>query len=538
MSSLPQTPSIPQSSAAAGNAPVLAAQKAYDSVPYCSYPIPASHPDRLYAAARLFGLDPVIPDNARILEIGCAGGGNLLPIASTLPKSKCVGIEISPVQCENGKIAIQFTGMKNVDIRQASVTEIAKEFGEFDYIVCHGVFSWVPPHVREAILRVCSDNLSPKGIAYISYNVLPGWYLRGMTRGMMLEHVKSIANPTERVAQARSLMNFLVESNKNSNTGHATYLRSEAEILAKSPDHYLFHEHLEDINVPFYFRSFIEEASKFGLQYLSESCIPTIWPQNLSPEACKVIETITDEVTRGHYMDCVLGRTFRETLLVHKSVEIKRSIEADRFAEAKFYGSYELRPELAEGDQRVYKTYKGGHINTSGASWEIAMKKMTEAFPCALSLDEIYSAVEEENSKLDKPEPVDRGKLLTTLILGTMSGWVEFQYTPNRMKSKVPKFPKVTAWASSQAQASGFITNLRHEFISIHDVHRQIIPLLNGSNDLESIISQVKVRIDTGLMKIDVKGLNPGGDAVAREVSRTALEYLASRSLLWNDASE
>ena len=64
----------------------------YDEIPYESYPFAQSHPDRLATLATLFGMKPQPIDDCRVLELGCASGGNLIPMAACLPGSKFVGI--------------------------------------------------------------------------------------------------------------------------------------------------------------------------------------------------------------------------------------------------------------------------------------------------------------------------------------------------------------------------------------------------------------------------------------------------------------
>ena len=125
--------------------------------------------------ASLYGLASPGLENARVLEMGCAAGGNLLPFALNHPNAQVVGIDLSPQQIEAGQRVAEAAGARNLDLRAMSLTDITAEFGEFDYIICHGVFSWVPPDVRDAILRICRTNLAPEGIAYISYNIYPGW---------------------------------------------------------------------------------------------------------------------------------------------------------------------------------------------------------------------------------------------------------------------------------------------------------------------------------------------------------------------------
>ena len=197
---------IPQSNSAASSPLANASTKSvteasYDAIPYCSFPVPASHLDRMFNVARLFGLDPVVPENARVLELGCAGGGNLIPLANRFPKASFVGVELSKVQCDNAISAANYIGLKNLEVRHASITDIDASLGKFDYIICHGVFSWVPDFVRDAILHVSSANLSERGVAFISYNTLPGWHFRGMLRSMMLQHVEGLEDPQAKTSQ-------------------------------------------------------------------------------------------------------------------------------------------------------------------------------------------------------------------------------------------------------------------------------------------------------------------------------------------------
>lgn len=76
--------------------------------------------------------------------------------------------------------------------------DIDDSLGRFDYILTHGVYSWVPPAVQEKILRLCASNLTEHGVAYVSYNVNPGWSMRGMLRDMMCYHASRFEDPRER----------------------------------------------------------------------------------------------------------------------------------------------------------------------------------------------------------------------------------------------------------------------------------------------------------------------------------------------------
>jgi cyclopropane fatty-acyl-phospholipid synthase-like methyltransferase len=135
----------------------------YDSVPYDSHPFPQTAVEHLEALAYMFGLDAPRPEHARVLELGCASGGNLIPFASRHSEATALGIDLSTVQISQGVDAIRLSGLANVTLRAFDIAAIDASFGQFDYIVCHGVYSWVPPEVQDAILRVCSENLAPNG---------------------------------------------------------------------------------------------------------------------------------------------------------------------------------------------------------------------------------------------------------------------------------------------------------------------------------------------------------------------------------------
>ena len=161
---------------------VMSQPSSYDRVPYDSKPFPQTHPDRLATMASLFGLKPPLVDTAQVLELGLAGGGNLIPMAVALPDSHFVGIDLSPRQVDEGVRVVERLGLTNIELRAQDILDLGEDLGVFDYILCHGVYSWVPASVQEKILEIHARHLAPGGIGYISYNAYPGWHLRGVVR--------------------------------------------------------------------------------------------------------------------------------------------------------------------------------------------------------------------------------------------------------------------------------------------------------------------------------------------------------------------
>jgi SAM-dependent methyltransferase len=126
----------------------------YDEVPYSSTPFYYTQPDCLATMATLHGMTPAAADHCRVLELGCGRGGNLIPLAVSLPESRFVGIDLSRRQVAEGRSVVEKLGLSNIELRPMNILDIDEGFGSFDYIICHGVYSWVPDEVRDQILVV------------------------------------------------------------------------------------------------------------------------------------------------------------------------------------------------------------------------------------------------------------------------------------------------------------------------------------------------------------------------------------------------
>jgi SAM-dependent methyltransferase len=181
----------------------------YDAIPYPSNPFRQTRPERLAAVAKLFGLEAPPAENCRVLEIGCSMGGNLIAMAQDLPGSRFVGIDASSRQIADGWKMIDRLGLKNIELKHIDILDVPGDFGEFDYIVSHGVYSWVPARVQNKMLEICQRSLAPRGVVYISYNTYPGWHIRGIVRDMMVYRGTQFAEPQARLAQAKGLVAFV-----------------------------------------------------------------------------------------------------------------------------------------------------------------------------------------------------------------------------------------------------------------------------------------------------------------------------------------
>ncbi|MES2532034.1 MAG: class I SAM-dependent methyltransferase [Pseudomonadota bacterium] len=293
-------------------------EKAYDDAPYESNPFAHTQPARLAAVAHLFGLNPAAVGTARVLELGCASGGNLVPLAVHFPQARFVGIDISGKQIADGQALVARLGLQNIELRHLDIQALTPEDGQFDYIVCHGIYSWVPAPVRDAILRVCSENLADDGVAFVSYNTLPGWHYVQPMRDMMLYWTQDITAPQQKVTAALELLAQLKDVSEDVS---GNLYRKEWDMLKDASASYILHDHLEQTNAPCYFKDFAAHAQRHGLAYLSDIAFRSHSPLNITPLMTDLADRYAggDIVRAEQLLDFMRRRRFRESLLVKQS---------------------------------------------------------------------------------------------------------------------------------------------------------------------------------------------------------------------------
>ncbi len=247
----------------------------YDEVPYESHAFHETHPDHLAVIATLHGLEPPPVATSRVLELGCAGGGNLLPMALEMPEARFVGIDVSARQIDEANAGLQALGVGNVEFRASDLAEIGEDVGTFDYVIAHGVYSWVSEPVRERLLALIRATLAPTGVAFVSYNTRPGWNILGILRELMLFHAGEIEDLKGAVHSSRELLDRVVGAMPEPNTPYSVAIRREVEQLRSKSDPYLLHEFLEPESHAVGVHEFVAHAARHGLEYLSDARLRT-----------------------------------------------------------------------------------------------------------------------------------------------------------------------------------------------------------------------------------------------------------------------
>ena len=463
----------------------------YDRVLYPSYARAQTHPDRAATIATLLGMTPAPVQHCRFLEIGCGNGSNLCPIAFGLPSSQFLGLDSAGIPIARARDMAANLGLKNVEFLQADILEAPGGLGEFDYIVCHGVYSWVPAKVRERIMGLCHEHLAPHGVAFISYNAYPGNHLNQMVRSMLLYHVRGFSDPQEQVKQGIALARFIAES-QGEPDAYRTLIKEELDRFVRVNPNYLFHDALAEVNEPSYFHEFVEHATRHGLQYLAEADFHEMLDRQFKPEVARTLDQIAaDRIEREQYLDFLKCRRFRQTLLCHEAVRLDLSLKpqlARNLVVASSAQATGQTPNLASGTVTEFKASNGASIRTNSPISKAAFQVLSGLWPQPIAFPDLLDRARAVLQEVPGQKPGEREEemleLGKTSLQGYAAGLVELHSYHPAYVNRVSDRPVASALARWQATHGDFVTTLYHQTMRLEDkLARELLPLLDGTRD-------------------------------------------------------
>lgn len=296
-------------------------QTIYSELGYKSMPFPYTTPATLEAYAALVGISAPNPKTARVLELGATYGGNIISQALFNPDATFVGIELSQEQVEKGNEVIANAGLTNVSLIQSDIASIGSEIGTFDYIIAHGVYSWVDDGVKEALLRLIDEHLAEDGIAYISYNTYPGWHTMDEVRQLMMfsNRDKTQFNHKEKVLHGKtigSIVGSQILKYDNLKERNSKFLGALRSVLQKD-EYYVGHDHLEPNNDPVYFYQFNDHLGAHNLAYLCDADLTLSMVRSFDADIADTLDklALNDHVAQEQYLDFMLDTTFRKSII-------------------------------------------------------------------------------------------------------------------------------------------------------------------------------------------------------------------------------
>jgi SAM-dependent methyltransferase len=476
-------------------------EDAYDRLPYTDHAYAESHPDRLAAVARLARWDTPDVASARILELGCGRGGNLLPMASGLPRAELVGVDRSRRQVEEARTVAAAAELGNVRFLETGFEDLGDLGGPFDYVVAHGVASWVPPASRRALLRAAGGALAPGGIAYLSFNVLPGWYERMAARDWLRYDADARQDAAASLAWLRERVSL----------EHVDYRRRLDAVvrrLGETDRAYATHEYLSDDHHPQLVRALLEEAADAGLAYLGDA-VPAETALELLPDAVRVRARGLGALAAQPLVDFVRNTAFRRALFV-------RGDEAERRG---WKLATELSVDALEGLRIASRLRPHGSPSPGAASQRFdapdisvpihdpttrrALHELARIAPHSLPVPEL-------SRRAGARDPAALGRELFDLWLAT--GAVALHAHQPALVAAASERPLACPVARWHAAHGGPITNRWHEEVRLEEAPLpRVLALLDGTRT----VTQLAEATDSSL-----------------HLTRASLEALAAAALL------
>ncbi|HEX3974857.1 MAG TPA: methyltransferase regulatory domain-containing protein [Solirubrobacteraceae bacterium] len=473
------------------SAPASAAG-AYEEVAYPGYVYPHTHPARLEALGRLFGLSPAPAAGCRVLELGCGDGANSLAIAQTLPEATVVGVDASGSAIARGRALAAAAELGNVELRTGDfgAVESLARLGPVDYVIAHGVYSWIPPAARAALLELTRRALAPQGIAFVSYNAYPGSYLRDMTRDILAYHLQGVRAPAERLVRAQHLMRTIVSV--DSPTPYARVLREQLQRMLDGSDALLYHDDLAAISTPFYFHEFMEHAAARGLQFLSEADLADSQLRDVPEGVGGLVAALPpDVVVREQYLDFFSNRAFRQTLLVHAELPLERVLD-DAALEALVLSS------SARPTDDGFLGPDGAVMRTADALVAAAMDELCERWPEPVALPELVTAAARRAGTAPVSGEARRG-LRRVLLDAHLAHLVLLSAGASALTAHPGPRPRASALARAQSAAgTRVLSTLIPGNVPLDDeADRRLLALLDGTRDRPALADQLAITPET-----------------------------------------
>jgi SAM-dependent methyltransferase len=473
----------------------------YDAIAYDARPHPMSHPDNVAPIATMFGLDAPDVATARVLEVGCNDGSNLLPMAASLPGATFVGCDIAHAAIERANHGANALGLANVRFVEADLSALQE--GPWDYVVAHGVYSWVPTEVRDALFALLARSLRANGLAFVSYNTLPGGYVRRAASEALRWHVRAGATRADKLRDARALATLLADAGPTQEGADAS-VRQEFVRIAAEPDSALYHDTLAEPNEPVWFHAFAAHAVRHDLAYVAEA-LPSMMAGAGLPPGMRDFLGRQDRLAREQYLDIARLRRFRQSILARRSAAGHGQLVPERMAKLFVSAAMPLRRAAIAG-QSPGATLAGPDASTFRA----LLERLVDAAPGAMSVAELCASV-----------PTAGGRPAgAVLVEAWASGYAQLHTAPPTVAvvpGARPRGGRVARW---QAPRQDTLTNLRHEAIRLPEPFaRRLLALCDGQRDR------------TALAMALADGRHAAGVSLAAQIDDT-LRRLAQAGLL------
>ena len=464
---------------------------AYDSLPYQSFAISITAPAYLEMQARLRGFTPASFKTANVLEVGCGDGGNLLPLAHYHPNSHFLGIDASATHIEQALKAKKELGLNNIEFLLMDISQY-QTLQKFDYIIVHGVFSWVPEAVRKAILQLVKSNLSTEGLFYLSYNCTPGWSIRGLVR-QQLRIADQQRSPKQDVTHGLKLCHDLSTIIKGNDSPYALLLQQELERVGRFNPSYVAHEYLSDINQDFIFSTVATSAMENGLDYVGDA--NDFRPEGLVDYTLYAqLNKTYPALQREDFIDLICFRQMRASIFCKQNSSFQRVEDFFEIESFSIIGRFDFDPLWQHNlyGEMNFKNDAGLEFTISNPLVKIALVMISQAWPNGHALTyftskNIEDSLRPDIDSLDEMIDTNQTELVESIRLLHWHGFLELALGNTISPSTIPDCPKLNKLSAFEVKHKSAITNGNHKIIWLSPLQCSVLQLLDGKTSQQEI---------------------------------------------------
>lgn len=284
-------------------------------------------PHWLNYVATLRGVAAPYGDKLRYLELGCGYGSGLILLAAIHPEQEFLGIDFNPVHIAHGRKLAADAGLTNIRFEEADFVELAQdwpaEWGQFDYVVGHGIYTWLDFHVRDAMVKTIKHATNPGAIVYLSYNTMPGCVSMQPVQHLLrlwqtTEHMGSGTAITEGVKRLKAF----TDTQSIMSVALPT-IKSHVENMDGKDASYLVHEYLHDNWQPIWFNQMAEELSAAKLSYVGTASVGDLFVESIVPQVQKdILAQYEDPIMRQVMIDVLVNQTFRKDVFARGATQM------------------------------------------------------------------------------------------------------------------------------------------------------------------------------------------------------------------------
>lgn len=460
----------------------------YEDYAYAFGLHPQVNVDHIHAVARILGYNAARPETARVLEIGCGAGPDLLTMAERFPDASFLGMDFAQSAIDSGNQIAREANLTNIKLVQGDLMDWSPPDEKFDYIIAHGFFSWVPDEVKERLLEVCSAALSETGVAYISYLTYPGCKQDEALRDFILMRTEGIQSLDERVAQTRNELRFLERGwSALKAFPAASYFKQRSQMILKKNTDFVVHDDLGEVRDPCYLVQFVEWANEHGLSYLGDSELFSILLENLpqtvaSELASKGMSQLETEQT----MDFITNRTFRSSLVVKNHSGQSQRLSACALKELSLSCRFKESTKKKKNGV-VFSAPECGKVTISNTLVIEILRTMIRAQHSYTPYPELLATYQKKSGRTLNPEEIEQ--LDQTLLAIYSRNGLKALTNPVRTLEAIPNKPNISSLNRIYLRKFGFLAAPDMHSLPIPEELRNVFLLLDGTRTVDELAS-------------------------------------------------